>query len=105
MKTTQKFSPETRKVLAKALAEILETKATYLGVPSYAYQIGDFYLAKDGVLTGPELFGLLTALHERGFDPEAGEAPVVVSTATDPISESAAELAPELKAPAELEPD
>jgi len=114
MTTTQKFSPETRKALVKALAEILETKATYLGVPSCAYQIGDFYLAKDGALTGPELFGLLTALHERGFDPvaeeadpapEAEEAPVVVSTAADPISEPAAELAPELKAPAELEPD
>ena len=74
MTTSTKFSPETRKALAKALAEILETKATYLGVPSCAYQIGDFYLAKDGALTGPELFGLLTALHERGFEPEAGPA-------------------------------
>ena len=66
---TQKFNPETRKALVKALAEILETKPTYLGMPSAAYQIGDYHLAKDGELTGPELFGLLTALAERGFTP------------------------------------
>jgi hypothetical protein len=106
MTTTQKFSPETRKALVKALAEILETKATYLGVPSCAYQIGDFYLAKDGALTGPELSGLMTALHERGFEPESSpaapaavEAPDVVSAAAGPIAEPAAEppvlLAPE----------
>ncbi len=69
-----KFNPETRKALVKDLAEILETKATYLGMPSAAYQIGSYHLAKDGTLTGPQLFGLLTALHERGFEPvEASE--------------------------------
>jgi len=71
---TQKFNPITRKALVKALAEILETKSTYLGAPTMAYSCGDYHIAKDGTLTGPELFGLLTALHERGFDPEATEA-------------------------------
>jgi len=74
MTTTQKFNPETRKALAKALAEILETKSTYLGVPSCAYQVGGYHLAKNGELTGPALSGLLAALHERGFDPEIQEA-------------------------------
>ena len=114
MTTTTKFNPETRKALVKALAEILETKATYLGVPSCAYQIGDFYLAKDGTLTGPELSGLLTALHERGFDPEAGkadpapeaeEASVVDPAAAGPVAEPAAELAAEPEALVEPETD
>ena len=85
---TTKFNPETRKALVKALADILETKATYLGMPSAAYQIGSYHLAKDGALTGPELFGLLTALHERGFDPEATEAP---AEPEEPAAEEEAE--------------
>ena len=82
MTTTTKFNPETRKALVKALAEILETKSTYLGVPSCAYQVGEYHIAKDGAMTGPELFGLLTALHERGFDPEAPEADPAEEEAT-----------------------
>ena len=75
MNATYKFNPETRKAMVKALAEILETKPKYLGMPSAAFQIGDYHLAKDGTLTGPALFGLLTALHERGFDREDDPAP------------------------------
>jgi len=95
MTTTQKFNPETRKALAEALAEILETKHTYLGVPSCAYQIGSYNLAKNGELTGPERFGLLTALHERGFDPEAEqEAGSRDQEAEDATTETAAETGP-----------
>jgi len=95
MTTTQKFNPETRKALAKALAEILETKHTYLGVPSCAYQVGDYHLAKNGELTGPDRFGLLTALHERGFDPEAEqEAGSRDQEAEDATTEATAETGP-----------
>ena len=46
--TTYKFAPETRKTLAKAIGDILQTKPTYLGMPSAAYQIGEYHLAKNG---------------------------------------------------------
>ena len=98
MTTTAKFNPETRKTLVKALAEILETKATYLGMPSAAYQIGPYHLAKDGALTGPKLFGLLSALHERGFDPEAPETPAEPDEiATEPVVEAEAPAEPDLR--------
>jgi len=68
---TQKFNPETRKALAKAIAEVLGTPAKYLGMPSAAYQIGpDYRLAKDGTLTGPDSLNLMVGLMERGFEPE-----------------------------------
>jgi hypothetical protein len=75
MTTTTKFNPETRKALVKAIGEILETKPVYLGVPSMAYAIGQLEVDKAGALTGELPFGLLTALHERGFDPEPPDAP------------------------------
>jgi len=67
---TPKFNPETRKALAKAIAEILGTKAKYLGMPSAAYEIGEYHLAKDGTLTGPDSLNLMVGLAERGFEPE-----------------------------------
>ena len=68
---TQKFNPTTRKALVKALEEILQTKATYLGMPSAAYQIGpDYHLAKDGTLTGPDSLNIMVGLAERGLEPE-----------------------------------
>jgi len=66
----QQFNPTTRKALVKALAEILGTKQKYLGVPSCAYEIGDYHLAKDGLLTGPDSLNILVGLAERGFEPE-----------------------------------
>jgi len=105
MTSTTKFAPETRKTLVKALGEILQTKPRYLGVPSCAYEIGEYHLAKDGTLTGPELFGLLMALAERGFlaeglqtpeaDPTEGEAQETESAKSAAReSEEAPETAP-----------
>jgi len=92
MTTTQKFNPETRKALAKALADILQTKSTYLGMPSAAYQVGAYHLAKDGALTGPDNSGLMAALLERGFTPEAPEAAPAAEATAD--SKAPAETAP-----------
>lgn len=41
---------EDRKVMVKAIEDELEVKATYLGVPSCAYQIGSFKVGKLGEL-------------------------------------------------------
>ena len=67
---TQKFNPTNRKALVKALADILNTKPTYLGMPSAAYEIGEYHLAQDGLLTGPDSLNIMVGLAERGFDPE-----------------------------------
>ena len=41
-----------RKALAQALAAELGTEARYLGVPSCAYQVGDYTIKKDGSIDG-----------------------------------------------------
>jgi hypothetical protein len=65
-----KFNPTIRKALAAALGDILGEKPHYAGMPSAAYQISEYTLHRDGTLEGPDQFGLLTALAERGFEPE-----------------------------------
>jgi len=67
---TQKFNSETRKALVAAMAEILDTKQKYLGVKTCAYQVGDYNVAKDGTVTGPDSLNLLVGLADRGFEPE-----------------------------------
>ena len=37
-----------RKKLVKILSDHLGVKAKYLGVPSFAYQVGDFTISRDG---------------------------------------------------------
>ena len=44
-----------RKALVKEIEHQLGIKAKYLGVPSCAYQIGDFKVSKDGTLSWPDL--------------------------------------------------
>ena len=40
-----------RKRLVQAIAKILESDAKYLGVPSCAYQVDNFTISKDGILS------------------------------------------------------
>jgi predicted transcriptional regulator len=56
-----------RKALVGAISEILGQPKKYLGTPSYAFQVGDITINKEGTATGEFPFGLLTALAERGF--------------------------------------
>lgn len=44
------FSKETKKLMVKAIEEATGQKAKYLGVPSCAYEIGDYRVEKDGTL-------------------------------------------------------
>ena len=48
-----------RKALAQALAAELGTEVRYLGVPSCAYQVGDYTIRKDGSIEGD-----LEAIHD-----------------------------------------
>ena len=39
-----------RRELASALAQYLNTRAVYLGPPTFAYQIGDIHLSREGIV-------------------------------------------------------
>jgi hypothetical protein len=62
-----------RKTLVTAMADILGTKAKYIGVPSFAYQIGNFTVDKNGVaefddnIFPKDIRDLLERLAEQGF--------------------------------------
>ena len=63
-----------RKALVKAVSDITETPAKYLGMPSMAYQIGRYQVNKEGTLTVMvEGDGIIEDLRERGFIPEDAE--------------------------------
>ena len=68
-----------RKALVDEIASIDGSSKQYLGVPSCAYQVGDFHISKDGVVTADEakLRDILETLKAAGFEPieEAFEAP------------------------------
>jgi len=59
-----------RRALVEAISEILNTPATYLKIPTYAYQIGGFHVSKTGLVTGEYDLNLFVGLAERGFEPE-----------------------------------
>lgn len=68
-----------RKRLVQAIAEILESDAKYLGVPSCAYQVDNFTISKDGILSFDDLTDngkveqLIERLCEMGFEAEIEE--------------------------------
>lgn len=71
-----------RKELVAAIAEITGEKSKYLGAPSMAYQIGDYQVSKEGILSGPdsdEEEHLTTELSSRGFEGECREHEVNIS--------------------------
>ena len=60
-----------RKELVSEIARIDGSKKEYLGVPSCAYQVGDFHISKDGVVSADEekLMDILETLMVAGFEP------------------------------------
>jgi hypothetical protein len=62
-----------RKKLAAAMSEILNQPVTYLGVPTFVYEIGGYNIDKKGVVTGKYEASLFAGLKERGFKPEEAE--------------------------------
>lgn len=76
MKINYEVTGTERKRLVQAISEITETKPKYLGVPSCAYQVGDYKVGKNGELTFNEqvttdnLELLVERLAEQGFEAE-----------------------------------
>ena len=65
-----------RKRLVQAIAEILESDAKYLGVPSCSYQVGNYTISKDGILSFDDSSKgeqLIERLCEMGFEAEIEE--------------------------------
>ena len=56
-----------RRELASALAQYLNTRAVYLGPPTFAYQIGDIHLSREGILPGDDLDGIFPFLEMQGI--------------------------------------
>ena len=51
-----------RKKLVAAISHELDIPSRYLAAPTFAYQIGDYHVDKDGTLTGPSNLELVEAL-------------------------------------------
>lgn len=79
MKINYNVKGPDRKRLAQAIAQILESDAKYLGVPSCAYQVDNFTISKDGILSFDDRDGsneaeqLIERLCEMGFEAETEE--------------------------------
>jgi hypothetical protein len=58
-----------RKQLVTALSAITGQKATYLGMPSASYQVGNYIVALNCELTGPNDHALAESLTQQGFAP------------------------------------
>lgn len=86
-----------RKALAKAIAEELGTTARYLGLPSYAYKIGDFTVDRDGNIIGDDFGALQDFLIRNGYS--------ISEPAADPEAptETQEETPADLEAPADSE--
>jgi len=67
-----------RKALVNAISGILQTKARYLGMPTAAYQIGEYTVSKDGELStegdADAMERLVHCLIGDSFTPEETEA-------------------------------
>jgi len=68
-----------RKALVAAIGASLKETTTYCGAPSFAYEVGNYKIDRDGTLTGPDNRMLIAVLRERqGYEPVAEEYDVVL---------------------------
>ena len=87
-----------RKALAKAIAEELHTEARYLRTPTYAYEVGDFTVDRDGNIVGDDFTPLMGFLLRNGYiteDALMAQAENADASAEEeaPVEETAAEIA------------
>lgn len=68
MKLKYDVTGNERKSLAGAVSTVLDAPTKYLGAPTFAYEIDDYHIDKNGALTGPDNLDLEDALHQMGFD-------------------------------------
>jgi len=73
MKLGYNVTGAARKSLAGAISSELNLPTRYLGMPTAAYEIGEYTIDKTGTVTGPDNLDLEDALHQQGFDAETRE--------------------------------
>ncbi len=91
--TNIKLATDNRKAAAQRLAEIIGGTSRYTKVPRCAYEVGPYFIEKDGTVTVPEDADLqpLTTLAEEGLlEPFEAPAQEADTAATEP-QEAAAE--------------
>ena len=73
MKLNYNVTGSQRKALVAAISQKLNTPTKYLGMPSAAYEVGEYTITKTGELIGPDNLDLEDALHQQGFNAEERE--------------------------------
>lgn len=73
MKIFYQLNGSERKALVSAISQNLNTPAEYLGAPTFAYQVGDYHIDKNGTLTGKDSLDLEDALYQKGFNAKERE--------------------------------
>ena len=69
-----------RKALVKALSTELGTEATYMGPPTFAYQIGAYTVDREGNINGEDFEALRDFLQRNGIMPEDEATPAEEQT-------------------------
>ena len=80
-----------RKALVKAIAEELGTASTYMRAPTYAYQIGDFTVDRDGNIIGEDFEALRDFLARNGYELPDQETPAEEQPADETTEETPAD--------------
>ena len=75
-----------RKALVNAISQKLNAPAKYLGAPTFAYEVADYNIDKNGALSGPdnkELVDHLLGIHDFKAISEVFDTPTPKAEATD----------------------
>ena len=62
MKINYNVTGPTRKVLVAAISQEINAPTKYLGAPTFAYEVGKYYIDKNGMLVGEDNSGLVADL-------------------------------------------
>jgi len=68
MKLSYNLTGAQRNVLVDVISQELNTSTNYLGIPTFAYEVGGYHIDKKGTVTGNDNMDLEDALHQKGFD-------------------------------------
>ena len=74
MKISYNVTGQERKAMVGAISQELDTSMKYLGAPTFAYEVGDYYIDKTGTLTGEDNRTLVANLQDlHGLTPTNAE--------------------------------
>jgi hypothetical protein len=68
MKLSYNVTGQERKSLVGAISSALNAPTKYLGMPTAAYEVGEYAIDKQGTVTGPDSLDLEETLRQAGFE-------------------------------------